>query len=147
INGYYPVKNAVIRDNIFLDCDPPFIRIGAFSPKREGMSIAPDTVSIANNIFASFGNASGEVLEIITPASHFTASGNQFSKGYTIKEKQGFTEMPKSGEKIIGQFDKRAVLVSVWPGADNVPPAITNRIGGNKNTYLAANEVGPVWLR
>ncbi|MES2329591.1 MAG: polysaccharide lyase 6 family protein [Bacteroidota bacterium] len=147
INGYYPVKNAGIRDNIFLDCETPFIRIGAFSPKREGMSIAPDTVSITNNIFASFGNASGEVLEVITPASHFTASGNQFSKGYAVKEKQGFAELPKGGEKIIGQFDKRAVLVGTWPGADSVLPAITNRIGWNKNTYLAANEVGPGWMR
>lgn len=148
INGYYQVRNAVLTDNIFMDCETPLIRIGAFSPKREGMSIAPDTVTIQNNVFADFGNASGDVLEIITPASHFTATGNKISKGYRVAKMEAFTEIAKGTEKSISQFNYPAVLkLNKGVGAEWVLPKIIERMKGNKYTNSLSKEVGPVWDR
>jgi len=50
INGYFQVRRAVVADNIFVNCIAPYIRVGAFS-KREGMILAPDTVTISRNLF------------------------------------------------------------------------------------------------
>jgi poly(beta-D-mannuronate) lyase len=146
INGYYQVRNAVVTDNIFMDCETPLIRIGAFSPKRDGMSIAPDTVTIQDNVFANSNNATGEVLEIITPASHFTATRNKISKGYTIAQPGSFTEMEKSNEKSIAQFDYPAILkLNKGAGAEWVSPKIRDKMKGVKYTYSLADQVGPKW--
>jgi poly(beta-D-mannuronate) lyase len=148
INGYYQVRNAVITDNIFIDCETPMIRIGAFSAKREGMSIAPDTVTIQDNVFANFGNAAGDVLEIITPASHFTASGNKISKGYKVAQPGAFTEIAKEAEKSIGQFNHPAVLkLNKGVGAEWVLPTVRDRMKGIKYTCSLPENVGPVWFQ
>jgi poly(beta-D-mannuronate) lyase len=145
INGYYQVRNAVITDNIFADCEAPLIRIGAFSPKREGMSIAPDTVTIKNNYFINHKQAGGNVLEIITAASHFIVSNNKVSGGYTID--QGFTRLSKQDEARI-KLVKRSVLTdNTGVGADRVPPTIAARMKDSKYTYLAVKDVGPLWMR
>ncbi|MES2371487.1 MAG: polysaccharide lyase 6 family protein [Bacteroidota bacterium] len=146
INGYYQVRNAVVTDNIFMDCETPLIRIGAFSPKRDGMSIAPDTVTIQNNVFVNSGNATGDVLEIITPALHFTVNGNKISKGYKVAQPGSFTEIAKGTEKSVTQSDYPAVLtLNKGVGAGWVLPRIREKMKGKKYTYLVPEDVGPTW--
>jgi poly(beta-D-mannuronate) lyase len=146
INGYYQVRNAVVTDNIFIDCETPLIRIGAFSPKREGMIIAPDTVTIQDNVFASSGNANGEILEIITPALHLMVAGNKISKGYKVAQPGLFTEIKKGNEQSISQSGSAAVLkLNKNAGADWVSPKIRNRMKGVKYTYSPVGDVGPGW--
>lgn len=156
INGYYPVKNAVITDNIFMDCEAPLIRVGAFSPKREGMTIAPDTVSITGNTFISHAHNTGEVIEVITPPSRFILSGNKISGGYSVKEKNAFTELLATDEKTTDQFFAKAAISSEYKatlrtasnaGADWVSPVLMERVKNSKYSYQSPKNVGPVWLR
>lgn len=142
INGYFPVKNAVIAANIFDDCATPLIRIGAFSPKREGMSIAPDSVIIQDNIFINRKQPKGEVLEIITPAKHLLTKENIFSKGFTITAQNVFAEMKPgypSATKTLERFNGGV-------GADWVPTAILDRLKDVKYSVLSAKQVGPSWM-
>jgi poly(beta-D-mannuronate) lyase len=146
INGYFPVRNAVIANNIFDDCDAPLIRIGAFSPKREGMSIAPDTVTIQNNIFINRKQPKAEVIEVITPAQHFTVQGNKISKGLNTG-KNGFSEMENDLSAAINTDPKATDVINRGVGADQVLPSILKRVGDKKYSSLSAKQTGPLWMR
>nr|ARR75629.1 polysaccharide lyase family 6 protein [uncultured bacterium] len=50
LNGYFQVKTATVANNIFVNCSPPYIRVGA-TPKREGAILAPDSITIIDNLF------------------------------------------------------------------------------------------------
>ncbi|MDF2192927.1 polysaccharide lyase 6 family protein [Paraflavitalea sp. CAU 1676] len=75
INGYYQVKRATVAGNLFVNCDMPAIRIGAFS-KRPGMTLGPDSVVISNNLVWDDEGKKGAVLEELTPATYLTANDN-----------------------------------------------------------------------
>ncbi|MEO8172371.1 MAG: polysaccharide lyase 6 family protein [Sediminibacterium sp.] len=143
INGYYPVKNAVITGNIFLDCEGPAIRVGAFSPKREGMNIAPDSVTISSNGFYNDKYPSIDAIETITPASNYTITNNSVL-GYHLKE--GFRQFAISTTRVvIGDMPRSVLTENKNAGADEVLPSIKQRIGETKYTNSAAGAVGPEW--
>jgi poly(beta-D-mannuronate) lyase len=147
INGYFPVRNAVVANNIFDDCETPLIRIGAFSPKREGMSIAPDTVTVQNNLFISRKQSKGEVIEVITPAQHFTLQGNKVSKGLNPYNKTGFSEIQNDPSAAIDTDLKTTELINKGVGAEWVSPAILERLKNKKYSIISAQQTGPRWMR
>jgi poly(beta-D-mannuronate) lyase len=147
LNGYYPVKNAVVTGNIFKNCKAPLIRIGAFSPKREGMSIAPDSVLISDNLFIDQMHQSVEPLEIITPATNFILRNNKISAGYMVKEKQAFRILGKEEEKTAAKDKKSSPAGNNKAGADWIAPGIVEKMKGVKYTYLSGKQVGPTWMR
>jgi poly(beta-D-mannuronate) lyase len=160
INGYFQVKRAVITDNIFVDCSNPNIRIGAFS-KRDGMVVAPDTVTIKNNIMFDDAGKVGNVFEEITPANKLIASQNLVMGNYLSVNTNGFEKVNAKGVKrngfesitdskgnIISSINRKAILIdNKGVGADIIPPSIANEVAKRKYTFLSAKEVGPLWMR
>ncbi len=160
LNGYFQVRRAVVSDNIFVNCITPNIRIGAFS-KRDGMTVAPDTVLIKNNLVFDDAGRVGEVYEEITSPSNLTVQNNKVvGEGLKINQK-GFEEIKSKGSKrdgfdwikdgkgnIIASVETKAVLVdNAGVGANWVEPSIANEVKKRKYTILSANEVGPVWMK
>lgn len=154
INGYFQVRRAVVSDNIFVNCDMPAIRVGAFS-KRPGMTIAPDTVMISNNIVWDNAGEKGAVFESLTAAAHLTVQNNKvFGKSLQPNEK-GFEE---GRERDVHQSDvlpisPRQTLVPITPkavanttvGANWADPAIQAATQKRKYRYMWKEEVGPTW--
>lgn len=145
INGYYAVKNAVVSDNIFVDCEGQPIRLGAYSPKREGMSIAPDSVTIKNNLFVNGLYRVTDVMDTITIPQHFVSINNEV-EGYRLAP--GFKKHTSSEHLRIGEEKGRAVLTdNTNAGANEVLSIIAKKIGKAKYTVSSQNDVGPVWGR
>jgi poly(beta-D-mannuronate) lyase len=155
INGYFQVRRAVVSNNVFVNCDMPAIRMGAFS-KRPGMTIAPDTITISNNILFDDAGKKGAVYESLTAANHLTINGNKiFGKLLQASEK-GFEESKnkatrKSFDAI--QDDKGNSILSIkdkatsntTAGADWSDPVITAATQKIKYTYIDIVHVGPSW--
>ncbi len=160
INGYYQVRRAVVTDNVFVNNILPNIRIGAFS-SREGMTVAPDTLLIKNNVlFDDIGRA-GVVYEELTKPFHLTIQNNKLVgnglttnvKGFTTQKfkgskRDGFDWIKDGKGKIISSVEARVKLIdNIGVGADWVEPNIKQRVEKSKYTLLAANEVGPTWMK
>jgi poly(beta-D-mannuronate) lyase len=144
INGYFQVKSATIANNIFEDCDLPLIRLGAFSPKRDGMSLAPDSVTILQNIFINRSQSKGEILQVITQPGFLTVSGNRISKPFAEEGKQHFSSATPVA---IDEKNKATDMYYKGVGADWVLPAVAARLTNVKYTNLPAKETGPLWMR
>ncbi len=68
---YYRVKDAVIAFNTFVDCDRPVaIGLGAGRPR---MTLAPENLTMANNIFVA---RSGPVIQVLDEAASVNWAGN-----------------------------------------------------------------------
>lgn len=155
INGYFPVRRAIISDNVFVNCDMPAIRMGAFS-KRPGMTVAPDSIMITSNLIWDNAGKMGAVYESVTAAGHLLVMDNKVAgKGLRANE-EGFDartaesikliELPElvQGKKtLIPQTTKASKPVTA--GAGWTDPAIQAATEKNKFTYLTPVQVGPVW--
>jgi poly(beta-D-mannuronate) lyase len=143
LNGYYPVKRAVISDNVFVNCEPPLIRIGAFSPKREGMSIAPDSVTVARNLFINQPALNAAALEIITFPTNFRLVDNLVAG---LQANTGIARLITGTAAAIKAQTKK-ITASKDAGADWIDKAIAERLGKAKYSYVSASAVGPAWMR
>lgn len=160
LNGYYQVRRAVIADNVFVNCITPDIRIGAFS-KRDGMTVAPDTVTIKNNLLFDDAGRVGEVYEELTAPFHLISKNNKAVGGFLKADQKGFDLSNGKGSKrdgfdwikdgkgnIIASIESKAALTdNAGVGANWVDPYIANEAGKRKYSILSAKEVGPVWMR
>lgn len=160
INGYFQVRRGVLTDNIFVNCNMPVVRVGAFS-KREGMTVAPDTVSIKNNLIFDDAGKVGDVYEELTAPSNLRIMNNKIL-GNNIKANQkGFEAVSSKGSKrdgfdwikdgkgsIIASVEAKAALTdNIGVGANWVEPTIANEVKKRKYTMVSASEVGPVWMK
>lgn len=158
INGYFQVKRAVVSDNIFVNCAGPNIRIGA-TPKRKGATLAPDTVTIKNNVFFADKGDGGEVYEEVRKASHLTIEENTIigkelqasTKGFNRINSKGFKKedfnciKDSKGHAIASIACKIALPAYPSAGASWVDPLIVKEIAQRKYTFLRPKEVGPFW--
>lgn len=160
LNGYYQVRRAVVADNIFVNCLTPNIRVGAFS-KREGMTVAPDTITIKNNLLYNDDGKAADAYEELTTPTHLLISNNKII-GQSFKfQKAGFEMLKSKGSKRDG-FDlikdgngnmvasvkaKAALVDNIGVGANWVDPSIMSEVKKRKYTILSAKEVGPSWMR
>jgi poly(beta-D-mannuronate) lyase len=155
INGYFQVRRAVVCDNVFVNCDMPAIRIGAFS-KRPGMILGPDSITINNNIIWDDAGKKGQVYESVTAASHLAMQDNKVfgrslearEKGFIASDKKDISRSPDrmwsySG-KVLLAIKRKAPAVTT-AGADWVDPAIQTATQRSKYTYTSAEEAGPSW--
>jgi poly(beta-D-mannuronate) lyase len=144
INGYFPVRRAIITDNVFIDCAMPAIRMGAFS-KRPGMTVVPDTVTISNNSIIDEKGNKGTVYESLTAASHLSMQNNKvWGKALQVNEK-GFEEGKGSMSVHDIQPAKNKTTIKTSAGADWSDPAITTAIQKNKYTLVTPAMAGPSW--
>jgi poly(beta-D-mannuronate) lyase len=84
LNGYGQVKNAMIVNNTFVDCDYG-LRIGADSGGTN-QNVAPTTSTFANNLFVNCSNN----LANDRAATSSTFAGNMYSGG-TVDSSTGFS--------------------------------------------------------
>jgi poly(beta-D-mannuronate) lyase len=144
INGYFPVRRAVITDNIFRNCAMPVIRAGAFS-ERPGMTIGPDTVTISNNLIIDEKGNKGNVYEALTPVNHLISQNNMvWGKALQANEK-GF--VPGKGKRKESDEPYTKATISTSAGADWSDPAITAAVQRRKYGALLPVQVGPSWNR
>jgi poly(beta-D-mannuronate) lyase len=161
INGYFQVRRAVIANNIFVNNLMPNIRIGAYS-KREGMTVAPDTLFIKHNFMFDDNGTSGNVYEELTPPTHVTIASNTViasalsianSKGFKLTKSKGYTRegfeciKDAKGQVIVSVKDKSAFTENTSAGANWIEPTIATETRKHKYTLLAATEVGPAWFK
>jgi poly(beta-D-mannuronate) lyase len=158
LNGYFQVRRAVVAGNIFANNITPNIRVGARS-KREGMTIAPDTVAILNNIVLDENCIGTEVYQELSEAANVSFSGNKVLGKCLSAPKKGFDKYP-SGKRdgldlikdnagnVIASVEKKEVTdKNLTSGADWIHPSIITAIRDRKYTLTSAKEVGPTWLR
>lgn len=155
VNGYFPVRRAVVSDNVFVNCAMPAIRMGAFS-KRPGMTIGPDTVTISNNVIWDNTGRKGPVYETLTAARHLTLQHNKvYGKGLQPNE-QGFERGNKQDMRLADVLQSTAarkiavpvtnkVISTTTAGADWIDPAIQAAIKKSKHTYVRPEQAGPAW--
>ena len=67
LNGYFQVKNTIITNNTFVNCDYG-VRIG-----RNGLSETPDNLTLSNNLFL---NVDTKVIEFYATPTASTYQGN-----------------------------------------------------------------------
>ncbi len=160
LNGYFQVKTATVTDNIFVNCATPNIRMGAFS-KRDGMTVAPDTVTIKNNLFFDDAGNSGDVYESLTNAQHLFMQDNTIlaariktnTKGieqlaYKGAKRNGFGWIKDGKGNTVASVETRAVLsANSNVGADWVEPSIADEVKKSKYSILSPKQVGPIWMR
>jgi poly(beta-D-mannuronate) lyase len=160
LNGYYQVKRAVVDNNVFVNCETPVIRVGAFS-KREGMTLAPDSFVIQNNIIINEIGKGNEVYEEKSTPANATIQNNillgKFSsktqKGFQLYEtksfkRNGFESVTDADGKIITSIDLKANLINyINVGANEVHIDLQVEFEKRKYTVLSAKEVGPIWNR
>jgi poly(beta-D-mannuronate) lyase len=155
INGYFQVRRAIVSDNIFMNCDMPAIRVGAFS-KRPGMTMGPDTVTISNNIIWDDAGKKGPVYGSLTDASHLTIQANKVfgrslqvsSEGFMASEKSDLNRSPEmvwnyTGKVLVAIKNKAPAVTTA--GADWADADIQAAARKTKYTYLASTQVGPGW--
>jgi poly(beta-D-mannuronate) lyase len=158
INGYFQVKRAVVAGNVFVNNVTPDIRLGARS-KREGMTIAPDSIFILNNLFFDDNCTGSGIFEDLSGASHLTVQENKVMGKCLMSSKKGYEKI-KPGKRDGFDFikDNQGNIVSsaemkyrtelhVSAGAHWIEPAITTEINKRRYTITSPKEVGPIWLR
>lgn len=155
INGYFQVRRALVAYNIFVNNVLPDIRLGARS-KREGMTIAPDTVNISGNIFYDDANNNGEVYEDLNNSRNVCISNNTVA-GYTLVfpkkgfdkvkpgKRDGFDRITNSKGGTIISVESKSKVQDVVAGADTTDTIILSEIEKRKYTWLSVAEVGPIW--
>lgn len=160
INGYFQVRRAVVADNIFVNSATPHIRMGA-TPNREGAILAPDTVSIENNIFYDDKGEGGNVYEEKKAALNLHVANNKiFGKNLSANfkgfEKQNLKGIKcrnfdciidKNNNAIASILNKASLTENTGAGTNEVDPEIQQAISNKKYTYLSAKDVGPDWMR
>lgn len=158
LNGYYQVKRAAVDHNVFVNCEMPAIRVGAFS-KREGMILAPDSFVIQNNIIINETGKANEVYEEKSTPTNFTIQNNilvgkfsnQKQKGFQLYEtktfkRNGFESIVDTNGKIITSIDSKATLVNYLNvGANEVKLDLQTEFEKRKFTVLSSKDVGPNW--
>jgi poly(beta-D-mannuronate) lyase len=157
INGYFQVRRAVVSHNIFVNNVLPDVRLGARS-KREGMTIAPDTVTITNNLFYDDANTSGDIYEDLNNSKNVTMTSNKVA-GYSLSSpKKGFEKL-KPGKRdgfdwikdnkgnYIASVEDKIVVPDINAGANWVDESIKQKIAKVKYTLTSSKEVGPIWMR
>jgi hypothetical protein len=125
-----------------VNCEPPLIRIGAFSPKREGMSIAPDSVTIARNLFINQPALNAPALEIITVPTNFVLVGNLVAG---LQANAGIARLDTEPAAAIKAQTKNSA--NKHAGADWIDQGLAERLMKAKYSYVSANAVGPGWMR
>jgi poly(beta-D-mannuronate) lyase len=155
INGYFQVRRAVVAYNIFVNNVLPDIRLGARS-KREGMTIAPDTVNICSNIFYDDINSTGDVLEYMNDSRNVSTISNKVG-GYSLSfpkkgfekfkpgKREGFDRIVDAKGITIVSVESKLTGLNITAGAEYVEPYILSVINKKRYTYLSAAEVGPLW--
>lgn len=155
LNGYFQVKNAVLRSNIFVNCDAPCIRVGAHT--RKEATAAPEGISILENIFANEKGVSGVLYEEKERPSQLHCAENlvqgyakaMLPEGFSlVKEKRWKMGSAKLESIVSGDTslsEKYVPDLSV-AGADWLPLVLSERSGA-KFILLSPAEVGPLWLR
>jgi poly(beta-D-mannuronate) lyase len=159
INGYFQVRRAVLVNNIFVNCNMPAIRVGAFS-KREGMTVAPDTILIKVNLIFDDAGKVGNVYEELTAPSNLTIKNNGLIGEYLKANQNGFVLMGNKGKRdgfnwikdgkgnmLTSVEAKAALTYNTGVGANWVEPSIANEVKKRKYTITAVSEVGPVWMK
>lgn len=157
INGYFQPRRAVIHSNIFVNNAGPDIRLGARS-SRAGMTIPPDTLLVACNIFYDDECAATAVLEDVSGVGHLTFENNVTigkcltapKKGYSVLKKgkrDGFTSITADGRKVVQVNVVPSIALLGDSGADAIPDAIKSATAGKRYTIMQTSEVGPLWLR
>jgi poly(beta-D-mannuronate) lyase len=159
INGYFQVKRAVVADNIFVNCATPNIRVGA-TPKRDGATLAPDSVTIINNLIYDDANTSGNVYEEELKPTHVKIEGNKVVGQNLIANTKGFQLLsPKKvkrqdakwikddkGHLLASSSAKASLMINTTAGASYVMPSIKEAIQGEKYSNLSPGQVGPRWF-
>jgi poly(beta-D-mannuronate) lyase len=159
INGYFQVRRGVLVNNIFVNCNMPSIRMGAFS-KREGMTVAPDTILIKENLVFDDAGKVGNVYEELTAPANLTMKSNGIiakniqanNAGFILMDskgkRDGFNWIKDSKGKIITSTEAKAAMTyNNGVGASWLPEAIQNATQKKKYSYLSAVEMGPVWMK
>jgi poly(beta-D-mannuronate) lyase len=160
INGYYQVKRALVANNVFVNCATPNIRVGA-TPKREGATLAPDSVTIINNLIYDDAGASGKVYEEELKPTHVKIEGNKVigknlianAKGFQLlslkKVKRQDVEWIKDGEGNIlsSSTQKTPRTINTTAGASYVDSNIIKALENKKYSCISAKEVGPEWMK
>lgn len=155
LNGYFQVKRAIIGNNVFVNNAMPAIRVGVFS-KRPGMTLAPDTITISDNIiFDNTGN-SGPVYEEKTAPAHLRIINNSiYGRSLATKEK-GFNTsganmkwqkdgslLDEKGNPLPAAIEKAAI--ATMAGANWMDESLLQATKGKKYTYMSPQQVGPSW--
>lgn len=160
INGYFQVRRAVVSNNIFVNCIMPNIRVGAFS-KRDGMTVAPDTLLIQNNTMFDDAGRAGIVYEALTEPTNTTIKNNILLNRNLSANDAGFDVNKKAKVKLNNKLqlvDEKGDAINLFTdiekisnyktvGANWIEPSIANEVKKRKFTILLANEVGPVWMK
>lgn len=157
LNGYFPVRRAIVANNIFVNNVQPSIRVGARS-KREGMTIAPDSLTIRENIIIDENCNSGEVYDQTQPANAILIEQNLVAGKCLKAASKGFefvTQFKRNEYKsIIGSDNK--VLVNQFvlkpvqknnAGSHYIDSSLQKLLSKSRYTILSEKEVGPLWMR
>ncbi|MEJ7626063.1 MAG: polysaccharide lyase 6 family protein [Ferruginibacter sp.] len=124
VNGYFQVKNAIIKNNFIINCNGPAVRIG--SGKKEA-TLAPHDIIIQDNIVYNDSILLNELLMEVNPlATKIHYKNNQFygrQPAETGWVKQLEDLLQKKGEIYIN----------------------TSQI--QKYTLQSAKQVGPEWMK
>lgn len=159
LNGYFQVKRATISHNIFMECATPNIRIGA-TPNRPGATLAPDSVSIHNNVLI-LPKGNDRLLEQVVPATQLLVANNKVYTPQNLNKINGFETFVSSkikrdgfdwikddqGNFIASVEDKYVLPANINAGAKLVPASIAKALSRHKYTFLTSAEVGPIWMR
>lgn len=160
LNGYYQVKRAVVENNVFVNCDMPAIRVGAFS-KREGMILAPDSFMIQNNIIVNEVGNGSNVYEEKSASTNATIQNNilvgkfssKIQNGFRLYEtksfkRKAFESVTDANGKIITSIAAKASLMNYSNvGANEVHIDLQVEFEKRKFTVLSSKDVGPIWSR
>jgi len=158
INGYFQVKTAYITSNVFVNCVLPDIRIGAYS-KREGMTVAPDSVLVNDNLFYDDAGKVGDAFESLTDAQHLTMKNNKAIGEYLKANAKGITQLSAKGvtrnEHVQIKDAKGNILSSASnriennynAGADVVDAMLAKEAAKTKYSFVTPAQVGPQWMQ
>lgn len=128
LNGYFQVKNAVVRDNVIVNCNGPAIRIGA--GKRKEAVLPPEQVLVEGNIVFTSQPVDGSSLVAWHPLvsdARIKVVNNRYT-GQWLKQK-GWTEQKSN------LLEKQG---SLWWPAGRPLPAVGP---------VTAEQTGPRWYR
>ena len=123
--------------------------MGAFS-KRPGMTVAPDTVTVTNNMVIDRRINRGNMYESSTAAGHLTLQNNK-AWGHGLVKEDGFEWSDyatyTATEGVIKAATNEKAVIHTTAGADWADPAIAAAIQESKYGGVAYGKSGPSWWR
>ncbi len=138
INGYYQVKDAIITNNTFVNCDYT-MRVG--TKVKSDLSLAPSNVQISNNIFLN--TSDNAYQEVTTPINGSIAQANITQNGsWDLNNGSNQNSTVNSGLLVSGSnfYTIPSGSVAINYGMGSFPFLTNDILGGSRSNFDAGAE-------